>query len=453
MSKKRLYHIFIIFFFSLFFLFTASKVPEYEFPVYRIVIDPGHGGVSKKPREKYGDRYDPVTGKYLDDFKEGAARGKLWEHKIVYQIGKKAMDLLRYCAPGEDFEKFKKIIEKYHKGEVKRIYIMSMLSRGKSITRKDARKMKEPNGEFRLFDYPGKDGKMKKGRISRINEFRPQLVVSLHLAGSAPRRYRGMNPILVAPYEMMNKGLEYLQGKRKRRSFFYNHKMNDWFEESIKRSTFEWFLNDTALYFLGYPLKRNRKVNVNDFKGYRYNMVSWAYNDDPGWVKRARKHPSGSPYSRDYRSFKKTGKFWKREQSKYEKYRRQGGIEGFGGDNAYASYELIRYMLTALKNKGVRGRSHCPGKSYVSTWIMPLHVNAVCAFIELGYLNRWRDRRMFIKNRDDLAEGIAVGIYSLMIGLEPRDRKFRYRPRGKRIDLEKYQISTDKSYFNAVTGD
>ncbi len=453
MSKKRIYHISVIFFFSLFFLFTTSQVPEYEFPVYRVVIDPGHGGVSMKPRKKYGDRYDPVTGNYLDDFKEGAARGRLWEHKIVHRIGKKAMDILKYCAPGEDFDRFRKIIKKYHKGEVKRIYILSMISRGKSITRKDAGNMKEPNGEFRLFDFPGHNGKMKKGRISRINEFRPQLVLSLHLAGSAPRRYRGMNPILVAPYSMMSKGLEYLQGKRKKRSFFYNHKMNDWFEESNKRSSFEWFLNDTALYFIGYPLKRNRKVNVNEFKGYRYNMVSWAYKDDPGWEKRARKHPAGSPYSRDYKKFKMEGKFWKREQAKFEEYRRQGGIEGFGGDNAYASYELIRYMLTALKQRGIQGRSYCPGKSYVSTWILPLHVNAVCAFIELGYLNRWRDRRILTRNEDDLAEGIAVGIYSLMTGIEPRDRNFKHRPKGKRIDLQKYQISTDKSYFDAVTGD
>lgn len=453
MSKKRIYPISLIVVFSLLFLFKASKVPEYDFPLYRVVIDPGHGGVSMKPRNIYGDRYDKISGTYLDDFKEGAARGRLWEHKIVYQISKKALDILLLCGPDGNFQKFRKILKKYTDQEPGRIYILPILSRGKSATRKDVKKNSDLNGEFRLFDYPDKKARIMPGRISRINQFRPQLVVSLHFAGSGPREYKGMNPVLVAPHSLLAQGLEYLQGKRKGRSFFHKNRMNDWFKETVKRTAFQWFLNDTSLYFSGYPLDRKNRVKSGDFRGYRYNMVTWEYQDAAGWEKGARYHCPDSRYSSDLKTIKVNGKFWQREKSKFEKFRREGGMEGYGGDNAYASYEIIRYMLAALKKNGTYNYTHQPGKSYVSTWILPLHVNAISAFIELGYLNRWRDRRMLVRKQNELAEGIAVGIYSLLAGLEPRDKKFKYAPKGKRIDLEKYQISTEKSYFDIVTGD
>ena len=75
--------------------------------------------------------------------------------------------------------------------------------------------MKEPNGEFRLFDYPDGQGGFLPGRLSRINKFKPQLVVSLHCASRGPREFKGMNPVLVAPYSFLKDGLEYLQGKKK----------------------------------------------------------------------------------------------------------------------------------------------------------------------------------------------------------------------------------------------
>ncbi len=452
MVKKKLFHAALIFGCSLAFLFNASKVPEYEFPLFRIVIDPGHGGVSMDPKSLHGDRYDALSGTYLDPFKEGAARGRDWEHKIVYQIARKAYDILYECSPDGDFKKFNKILKKYSNARAKRIFILPMLSRGDSITRSEAKKMKEPNAEYRLFDFPGKDKKTMLGRISRINKFKPQLVVSLHCAQRAPREFKGMNPVLVAPYSLLSKGLEYLQKKRRSKRFFFKHGMRDWFKENNKRSSFSWFLNDTSLYFTSYPLNKKRKIELDNFKGYRYNMVTWKYRDSPGWERVARFHKPGTRYSNSYNSIALKGKFWEREKSQFEEFRRDGGPEGFGGDNAYASYEIIRHMLQALKNSGDYHYRNIPGKSYNSVYILPLHVNAVSAFIELGYLDRWRDRRILTKKQHILAEGIAVGIYSLLTGLEMKDRKFRHRPRGKKIDLDKYQISTDKSYFDIVTG-
>jgi len=84
---------------------------------------------------------------------------------------------------------------------------------------------------------------------------------------------------------------------------------------------------------------------------------------------------------------------------------------------------------------------------------VPLHVNAINAFIELGYLNRARDRFILTRKQEVMAEGIAVGIYSLLNGLAPKNQKYRYVPRGKKLDLDKYRITEDESYFDVVTDD
>jgi len=43
-----------------------------------------------------------------------------------------------------------------------------------------------------------------------------------------------------------------------------------------------------------------------------------------------------------------------------------------------------------------------------------------------------------------------VGIYSLLVGMELPSSNFRYRPRGKRIDLDKYNVSDMNTYFDLV---
>ena len=437
-------NIFILLFFLI--MFAPHYINIYEFPTYRLVIDPGHGGLSGKiPR--FGDRYDSISKKYLDLYKSGAARGSLKEHEIVFDIAKKVLNVLKNCKPGGDFNKFKKILGKYTNRTPRRINIVYKMSRGEPISKSDRTKMNDPNENFRLFDSYDKFGLKYKGRISKINSFKPQLVVSLHLAGSGPREYKGMNPIVVAPYGLLKKGLQYLKGDINDRDVFHKSKYTDWFIESSKKNNFHWFLNDSSLYFTGYPITNKKKIDLNKFKGYRFNMVSWKYSDDKFWENILREVSPFNEYSKSYDNFIPEGRFWKREKSIYEKFRRDGGEEGFGGDNAYASYEIIRYILYSLKLKKNDHRRQKPGKSYVSVWILPLHVNAINAFIELGYLNRKRDRFLFRKKREEIAEGIAVGIYSLFAGLELQD-DFRYLPRGKKINFEKYKISGSNTYFN-----
>jgi hypothetical protein len=435
-------------FVSLAAVFTADFSERLEFPVYRVVLDPGHGGIAMADRKRHGDRYDSISRSYLQDFKEGAANAGLEEHAIVYSIAKKVEAILVGCSPGGNFSTFHPLLERYSDKPWNRISIECFMSRGRSISREDEPKRKDPNAPFRVFDFPGENGTIRPGRVSYINSLCPQLVVSLHITNRGAAYYRGMNPVIAAPYSFMYRGLLYLKGIEKSRDFFFSGPYRDWFDESDERTGFEWFLNDAVLYFTGYTLNGNRTVNRNGFRGYRYNMVRWNYRDAGGWEEEARAHPAYTQYSSELDTFAVRGKFWEREQSDYEVYRREGGNEGYGGDNHYASAEIIRYILLSLEKRNLYHPDQRPGRPYISVWHIPLHVNAINAFLELGYLSRPWHRYLLTHRQDEIAEGVAVGIYSLLAGLEPREGGSRFTPKGKRIDLGKYSSRNTTSYFN-----
>ncbi len=147
--------------------------------------------------------------------------------------------------------------------------------------------------------------------------------------------------------------------------------------------------------------------------------------------------------------FKIEGKYWEREQSRFEEYRRDGGAEGYGGDNHFAAAEIIRYTLYTLKMNNIDHPDQKLGRPFYSVWQLPLSVNAISAYIELGWLSSPHYRSLFTERVDTLAEGIAVGIYSLFAGITPRPQA-GIMPRGKSIDLKKYSISNYSSYFDVV---
>ncbi len=424
-----------------------------EFPEYLIVLDPGHGGLSLQPREIHGDRFDPISGHYLDDFKEGASYRNLEEHAIAYRIASKAKRLLELCSADGDYKKFFKILRRYTDSMPARIIIESHMSRGDSTNTEEIKNRKDPNAEFRLFDFPDENGNIKAGRISKINFLKPHLVVSIHLAVRGPTDYRGLNPIIVPPYRILFKGLQYLRADIKSRGFLYKSLYGDWFSESSRKTDFHWFLKDVSVYFTGHTITADNKINVEKFRGYRYNMVSWRYRDPRGWEYIARYYPKCTRYSQSYEHFTAEGSFWDRERSIHESYRRDGGYEGYGGDNLYSSSEIIRYILLSLYlKKGGHLRSEQKlTKPYISIWSLPLHINAISAFIELGYLKVGSHRRMMTRRQDVIAEGIAVGIYSLLAGLKLKAFNFKYKPKGKSIDLEKYYIPNENNYFTIVT--
>lgn len=453
--RKKFFFTVKVLIFFLFFVCIPEHFQYYEFPTFRVVIDPGHGGANTKPRSKHGDRYDSVSQKYLDDYRPGAAitlRGtEIKEHIIVYTIAQKVMKILAYTAPNGDFNKFETIVRKYGTMK-KRINIVSMLSRPDGIETDKTLTLHDVNAPYRIFDYPADDGSLSHGRVSKINKFRPQLVVSIHIAESSSHDYKAMNPILAPSFFFLIDGLKYLRGNKTDRKFFNNSPMSDWFIEDGSRSVFNLFLSDVSQYFTGYKL--DDSMEAADFRGYRHNMTQWVYADNSGWEKNAAKHIDYSPYSKNYNNVSPAGRFWDRERSEYESYRRDGGEEGFGGDNAYASYEIIRYILYSLKKNDGRYKHLTEGKPYFSIWAIPIYVNAINAYFELGYLKRKDDRKMLLENQDKIAEGIAVGIYSLFAGVDmAAGDNFTHTPKGKRIDLEKYAVSPEKTYFDAVWDD
>ncbi len=194
-------------------------------------------------------------------------------------------------------------------------------------------------------------------------------------------------------------------------------------------------ISDTATYFTGF------RAFTHKFIGLRYLMVTWRYNTSS--------------------LFSSFTLFFMRENSVYENYRRAGGPEGYGGDNFYSSEELIRYIRSALWNDfislpGVQAlKSNAseyagPHSSpFVSDWAIPLHVNAITAFVELGYLSNAKDRKMLKEKQTLISEAIAAGVYSLLVGLKPLKIDGVETPRGQAIDFSKYgRDKNSNGYFN-----
>lgn len=417
-------------------------------PVYRVVLDPGHGGANVFPVARFGDRYDLITKSYLEVFREGSQGGGFEESVLMYRIAGKVHALLKKTESDSGWESFREMVKKYSSAEPQRIVIQGFLSRKETLPRRELLKLKDPNHDYRLFDFPSGD-RTVPARISYINSLRPQLVVSLHCAQSAARDQLGVSSVICAPYSFMAKGLEVLQHKRTDAAFFHSSKYSSWFEERSNRSLYRWFLSDTAMYFLGYPLDNSDRVNTAKFKGYRFNMVGWPYRDPDGWEKTAAAHPAGTRYASSPGSFTADGPYWDRERSKFEEFRRDGGPEGYGGDNLYGGNEILRYMLTALAQSGYQHPSLRVADPFISVWSVPLYINAISAYVELGYLREPAHQKMFREKLDVVAEGIAVGIYSLLAGTAPKPSSNAFRPKGDRFDLAKYRMDDTKTYFEA----
>ena len=84
---------------------------------------------------------------------------------------------------------------------------------------------------------------------------------------------------------------------------------------------------------------------------------------------------------------------------------------------------------------------------FVSTYSLPTFVNAICAYLEIGHINRYRDRSLVTRDREAVAQSLAVGIYSLFHGLRPRAGHGPYRPRGRPLNFRRYENLPGGNYF------
>jgi len=432
-----------------------------ELNAYRVVLDPGHGGRFTRPISVYGDKFDPLTGRFLEGYRPGAYYEGLFENEVAYSIAEQTREILSLTATEEGRKEFLKILRKYDPhARIPEESIEVFLSRKPGYRQRYDELGPDMNKDYRLYDhYTFENNTHIPGTLSRINALEPHLVVTLHFTNGTTAKYGGMSSVVTPSYHFFEKAINYVSADPAQRveikKEFEASPFKNWFQSRNDRSIFEWFLCDAWIYFTGYWSKPDGlSYDPNNYRGYRQNMVSWNYKD-PNWPKAAKNNPANSPYSNDLRSFRAEGKFWEREKGQPEIWRREGGEEGYGGDNHYASNELLRYIRQGLLVNHLRGERHLPviEPPYISTWTVPTYINAVSAYLEIGYLSNKYDYGRITNYRREHAEALAVGIYSLFYGLNQKDYNSKKQlPKGKPVDFVKYINYNGGNYFTMPTG-
>ncbi|MBN1413200.1 MAG: hypothetical protein JW969_20335 [Spirochaetales bacterium] len=412
-----------------FILLHAAAMAEDARP-FRIVLDPGHGGYFLRPFSKHGDKYDFGTGEYLQAFNIGAVNNNYKESELVYGMAvlvKEILDRWNEKPLGEIGAQNNLAFSDPNQ----KINIEAILIRPPDMKMEEISALEDPNAPYRLYDYP-EAGKRMPGRISRINALKPELVVSLHMRNKYFDNDYGGLAILVPPasflreivnasYEFRDKPVapkQYFAGVLSREYLPYL----DWFVFERGRSEMDCIAEDIAIYLTGYANKKGTYViDLQEYKGFRENMVTWPYQR--------------SETARDLYYINREAPFFIREFSRFEEKRRHGGPEGFGGDNYYATIELLRFIKWRTVTEGLR-INYRINYSFISLWSLPLHINAISAYLELGCVDSDSDLLLVTKHARSTASFIALGILSLLYGTDvPVERD---APRGGRLDWEYY---------------
>ncbi|GIX40741.1 MAG: N-acetylmuramoyl-L-alanine amidase [Leptospiraceae bacterium] len=447
---------FIILFYILVFGIFSNDIP-----VYRVVIDPGHGGA---PKNVYDDKWDPITKQYLDYYNIGMRYKNYYEYKIVLQIARKVYRYLKFTETEEGWEKFQWLLKQFsEQTNFKRIIIKTYLTRTNNWEdRGIPASSRIVNDPYRLYDYP-KNKKIYPGRISYINSLKPHLVISIHLNPGGPGHPGGMAAVLAPGYKTFDLLRKVTLGKEKPDVFNTLPWAPFWLVNEPGWSKFEMAMADAWVYFHGFRWhKDTKKPWLDKDRGIRYNMVSWRYRDKPDWVIRAikqRKYHIPGPYTLEYDKFIPEGPFWDRERSELEYWRREKPLPEynifFGGDNHYASDELLRFLQYGLRiQKPELDKQKKISEiidPFVSTYGLPTLVNAICAYLEIAHLDVKRDRELVLNYQYEIARSLAVGIYSLFAGLElKKDYNGPFKPRGQIVDFNKYINHKEGNYFEKV---
>lgn len=442
-----------MFFKIIIFLFYISVFSN-PIKKFTVVIDPGHGGVKVDEVSFLGDKFDTINQRYIENYKDGARHKKRTEMEIVLEVGKDVHEILQLTKTEKGFKKFQSYIKLFSNTESPWIEIDTHLTRKDSYKDNKFREKDDKNAKYRLYDFPDfKTGKNSLGRISYINSLKPELVLSLHInsmnGGSGSS---GMGAVIAPSYKTFEL-LKRVSEQKESISEFNKLEWKNWLISKESWNRIENAIGDTWIYFNGYwPTRDGKETDRAAFEGYRYNMITWRYRDNEGWEKRIK--DSSGPYSISHKGFKAIGKFWDRERGKFELMRREGGYEGFGGDNHYASTEILRFLQFGLRiNIDENDKFKEPSpilRPYISTYSVPTFINAISAYLELGEITSDKDMYFLTKKKKKTAIAIAVGIYSLFHGLEIKKEEFPFLPKGKKIDFEKYNLQSGKTYFEEV---
>lgn len=422
---------------------------------YVIVIDPGHGGARASAMRD--ERWDPVSGEYLSFYSPGMIYKNYTEQRVVLGLAKQLKKQLELTQTDAGWKKFEELLKSFSgQKSFERVKFKVLMTREDSWSDRNLPPTHpEVNAPYRLYDYPDprKKGRMLPGRISFINSQKPYLVLSLHLNPAGKGHDGGMAAVLSPGFETFDAV----------RQIDLNRRPMSWFDRSPWKPT--WLITDPGwskylaarsdawVYFHGYRKTKNGNVWRSKNRGFRHNLFDWRYKEKD-WVAKARKGGPG-PYSIEYEAWKPDGPFWDRERAEPEQWRREGGKMGFGGDNHLASDELMRFIqhgvrlqVPALRKPGAVGPILPP---FTSTYTLPTYVNAICAFLEIGHLNRERDRVLTLRYPTALTRSLAVGVYSLFAGLEVRKTHGPYKPRGEELNWDRYEDYDKGNYFEIVS--
>ncbi|MCB1174131.1 MAG: N-acetylmuramoyl-L-alanine amidase [Leptospiraceae bacterium] len=413
--------------------------------VHTVVIDPGHGGVQKSTPD---DKWDPIQKRYLGSYLSGMStevNGKrVYEHIEVLKLARRLHVWLELTHTDQGWREFLALLKKFSdQKSFQRIYFDSSLTRTDSwLDHELDADDPDVNAPYRLYDYPdSKSGQMQPGRISRINQLEPELIVSLHNNPAGSGHSGGMAAVLAPAWGTFALIRKIDEGQEPEIRFLRTPWAQTWLITDPGWSVFQAARADTWVYFHGYRTTADGSPDRSKNRGIRQNMVQWSYADKPGWEAKYNPDQRG-PYAIRHADFQASGPFFDRERSRFESWRRSGGPLGYGGDNHYASDELMRFaqygfrtLAKELRTDGAIGPINPP---YTSTYSLPTFSNAIVAYLEIAYLNRKRDRQLMTAYREELAQSLAVGIYSLFAGLELKPRAWPFVPDGSAINFEKY---------------
>lgn len=444
------------FLFVIILLMPLNVIIAWDRPIFKIVIDPGHGGNNQKPFEIYGDKYDTISGKFLEAYRPGAIHKNKTEREIVLKLGIELKKILDLTKTNQGFKKFQNIAKNYTNSKIHPVRFVTKLTRNDDFEHKNWKDGEDQNYKYRLYDFVDKKtGKKVLGRLSQINREKPYLVVSLHLNPSYPGHPGGMAAVIAPPYQIFQE-LRLISSGKMDESVFSGGPYRNWTKFVGDWNHLENAMTDAWIYFHGYWADQSGKnTNLNKFTGYRQNMVSWKYADVQGWENLAKRGARGQ-YAKSHDDYIARGKFWNRERGQGERLRRSNGYEGYGGDNLYAGNELLRFVHYGLSKRILMetgsipelGPIHSP---YISTYSLPTYLNAITAFLEIGYIDNERDMKYIEGYMKVVAESLAIGIYSLFMGTSPLHKEdFSYRPKGKKLGFEKYEKINGKNYFHIM---
>lgn len=436
-------------------VFSANLLSR-ETRTYTIVIDPGHGGA---PSIRKVDKWDRVTNRFLSRYLYGGIYKNHHEHNLVLPLAKSVVHYLELTNSKKGWIEFQKILSVFSNAKkFKHLRFNTHITRNHSYNHFHFAKKDPRNHEpYLLYDYPDNlhSGRMKPGRISRINQWQPHLVVALHTTPAAPGKPGGMGAVLAPGFRTFNLIRQISLKKRALSQFNKSLWADKWLVTDPGWTRFDAAKSDAWVYFHGFKTKKSRHLEIWEQKnrGIRYNMVQWRYADPPGWEKLARLNQSG-PYSKKHCKFIANGRFWDREKGQPEAWRREIGYLKFGGDNHFATDQLMRFVqfgvrlqVEQLRTKNAIGPIVNP---WVSTFSLPTFTNAIVAYLEIAHTNRWKDRRLIVQYKEQTAKSLAAGIYALFESLDLKKNSAPYQPDSRIIDFNKYENWKYGNYFKIV---